>query len=165
MTDGRIAAEKFRSTEMKYKRYKISGKDIYIAGDETEICYIGYTEPEGEEVETPLIKEAFSQIEEYMQGKRKEFVLPLRHFGESRPGRVWKEIAKIPYGKTVTYKELCKKTGYGRAYRYIGKICGENPLAIVVPCHRVVGQRGLCGYAGGVGLKRELLELEKRNSF
>lgn len=111
MTDGRIAAEKFRSTEMKYKRYKISGKDIYIAGDETEICYIGYTEPEGEEVETPLIKEAFSQIEEYLQGKRKEFVLPLRDFGESRSGRVWKEIAKIPYGKTRNIQRALQENG------------------------------------------------------
>lgn len=77
--------------------------------------------------------------------------------------RVWKAIQKIPYGKTLTYKELAKKVGSPNAYRAVGSACGKNPLPIIIPCHRVVASNGIGGFTGGLKLKKKLLKLEQND--
>ena len=101
------------------------------------------------------------QLSEYLHGERKAFDLPLAPHGTPFQVRVWKEIARIPFGRTITYAELASRSGSADAVRAAGAATGRNPLSIVVPCHRVVGSGGsLTGYAGGLERKRRLLEIE-----
>jgi methylated-DNA-[protein]-cysteine S-methyltransferase len=109
----------------------------------------------------PILRQAKEQLEEYFAGKRTEFSLPLRFAGTDFQERVWRQIALIPYGKTLSYADLARKAGKPRAIRAAGTNTGRNPLSIVIPCHRVVGKNGgVGGYAGGLERKRHLLELE-----
>ena len=107
------------------------------------------------------LRECARQIAEYLDGKRRHFELPLAPEGSDFQRRVWLEIARIPYGQTRTYAELARRAGAPRAARAAGAATGRNPLSIIVPCHRVVGTDGsLTGYAGGIGRKTRLLEIE-----
>jgi methylated-DNA-[protein]-cysteine S-methyltransferase len=109
----------------------------------------------------PVLKKAAAQLKDYFAGKRVEFDLPLRLTGTGFQEKVWKEIARIPFGKTLTYSELAKRVGSPSAIRAAGASTGRNPVGIIVPCHRVVGKDGsLTGYAGGLDRKRHLLKLE-----
>jgi methylated-DNA-[protein]-cysteine S-methyltransferase len=111
--------------------------------------------------EHPVLQLAAKQLEEYFSRKRKVFSLPLRLAGTGFQQRVWREIALVPYGKTITYTELAKRIGASHAIRAVGTTTSRNPVSIIVPCHRVVGKNGsLCGFAGGLERKRYLLELE-----
>lgn len=110
----------------------------------------------------PILQQAKEQLQEYFERKRKNFSLPLHFAGTDFQKRVWREIAKIPYGQTITYSELAKKAGAARAIRAAGTSTGRNALSIVIPCHRVVARNGgKGGYAGGLDRKHRLLELEK----
>ena len=101
------------------------------------------------------------QVGDYLDGKRKDFDLPLAPRGSEFQRRVWIEIARIPYGQTLTYAELARRAGAPGAARAAGAATGRNPLSIIVPCHRVVGTDGsLTGYAGGIERKTKLLEIE-----
>ena len=101
------------------------------------------------------------QVDEYLAGKRKAFDLPLAPTGTAFQQRVWQEIARIPFGETITYTELARRAGAPGSARAAGAATGRNPLSIVVPCHRVVGSAGaLTGYAGGIERKARLLALE-----
>jgi len=105
--------------------------------------------------------EAERQLAEYFAGERRTFDLELDPRGTPFQRRVWDEVAAIPYGRTTTYGELARRLGLPRAHRAVGAANGDNPLPIVVPCHRVVGSNGhLTGYAGGTGMKAFLLGLE-----
>ena len=118
---------------------------------------------DGTKRETPLLAEVGRQLTEYFAGTRREFDLPLIQCGTEFQRRVWAELKKIPYGKTISYGELAKKIGSPKAARAVGGANNKNPIAIVVPCHRVIGSGGaLVGYAAGVDKKRFLLELERR---
>lgn len=109
---------------------------------------------------TPL-RATVTQVAEYFAGARREFDLPLAPAGTDFQKRVWREIARIPFGKTLSYAELARRAGAPDSARAAGAATGRNPLAIVVPCHRVVGSDGsLTGYAGGIDRKVRLLELE-----
>jgi methylated-DNA-[protein]-cysteine S-methyltransferase len=109
----------------------------------------------------PILRQAKEQLREYFAGERIEFSLPLRFAGTDFQERVWRQIALIPYGKTLSYADLARKAGKPRAIRAAGTNTGRNPLSIVIPCHRVVGKNGgVGGYAGGLERKRHLLELE-----
>jgi len=115
-----------------------------------------------EKKETPLIKKAARQFGEYFKGKRKSFNLPLTMQGTGFQMKVWKTLKKIPYGKTISYGELAVMIGNPKACRAVGMANNRNPIAIIVPCHRVIGRNGsLTGYGGGLELKQLLLELEK----
>lgn len=110
---------------------------------------------------SPLLLECARQVREYFEGERGTFELPLAPRGTDFQRRVWREIAKIGYGETITYAELAKRCGAAGSARAAGAATGRNPLAIVVPCHRVLGSGGsLTGYAGGVDRKARLLALE-----
>jgi methylated-DNA-[protein]-cysteine S-methyltransferase len=108
-----------------------------------------------------LIKDAVKQLEEYFAGKRKTFDLPLAPKGTDFQMRVWEQLRKIPYGVTKSYGEIARKIGQPTASRAVGAANGQNPLGIVVPCHRVIGSTGkLTGFAGGMKNKEYLLNLE-----
>ncbi len=102
------------------------------------------------------------QLTEYFAGTRREFDLPLAAAGTPFQRRVWDALCEIPYGETVSYGEIARRLGLPPgASRAVGAANGANPIAIVVPCHRVIGANGtLTGYAGGLAMKRKLLELE-----
>ena len=101
------------------------------------------------------------QLADYFEGRRRTFDLPWSPAGTLFQKRVWKELETIPFGITVTYSELARRIGRPTATRAVGAAVGRNPLTILVPCHRVVGQNGsLTGFAGGLDRKRSLLELE-----
>ena len=105
---------------------------------------------------------AIAQLTEYFAGERQDFDLPLNPHGSQQAQQVWRLLAEIPYGQTTTYGELARSVGGGVSPRDIGGFVGDNPLSILIPCHRVVGADGkLTGYAGGLDRKRYLLELEK----
>ena len=111
--------------------------------------------------ETPLIKKAAAQLGEYFEGKRKNFDLPLSLHGTDFQLKVWKALQKIPYGKMTSYGEIARVIGNAAACRAVGMANNRNPIAIVVPCHRVIGKDGsLTGYGGGLDLKEKLLKLE-----
>jgi methylated-DNA-[protein]-cysteine S-methyltransferase len=109
----------------------------------------------------PLLERCAGQLDEYFAGRRGRFDLPLSPRGTAYQRIIWREIAKIPFGKTLSYQELATRAGNGAAARAAGAATGRNPFAIVIPCHRVVGTKGaLIGYAGGVDRKVRLLGLE-----
>ncbi len=111
----------------------------------------------------PVIKQAEKQLAEYFSGKRKDFELPLDVQGSVFQQKAWKQLQKIPYGKTISYGEQAKWMGDAKKARAAGMANGRNPLSIVVPCHRVVGSNGsLTGFGGGLKTKQFLIELEKK---
>lgn len=111
----------------------------------------------------PVLQQAGGQLQEYLAGTRANFSLPLDCAGTDFQKEVWRQIARIPFGQTVTYTELAKRAGAPHAIRAAGTATGRNPLSIIIPCHRVVGKNGsLGGYAGGLPRKRLLLETERR---
>jgi O-6-methylguanine DNA methyltransferase len=107
-------------------------------------------------------REAIRELEEYLAGKRTVFELPLDLRGTSFQLEVWSALREIPYGETCSYADLARTLGRPLALRAVGSANGANPLAIVVPCHRVIASDGrLGGYAGGLGLKARLLAMEQ----
>jgi AraC family transcriptional regulator of adaptative response/methylated-DNA-[protein]-cysteine methyltransferase len=110
---------------------------------------------------SPLLDRAEEQLGEYLAGRRHSFDLPLDHPGSGFQERVWSELARIPYGETITYRELGERVGAAPAWRAVGRANGSNRLAVIIPCHRVIATGGgLGGYGGGLPAKRFLLELE-----
>ena len=106
-------------------------------------------------------REAREQLREYFDGKRTQFNLPLDVSGTPFQMAVWHELQKVPYGSTCSYIDIARLLGKPGAARAVGMANHENPLAIVIPCHRVVGSNGsLTGYAGGLHLKQQLLGIE-----
>jgi methylated-DNA-[protein]-cysteine S-methyltransferase len=110
------------------------------------------------------LHEARAQLTAYFAGKLKTFDLPLAPQGSEFQQQVWLELLRIPYGTTTSYGDIARRVGGATASRAVGAANGQNPLAIVVPCHRVIGADGsLTGYGGGLPVKRYLLDLEQRN--
>ena len=117
--------------------------------------------PDWKQGTNPLLRKARQQLREYFAGKRQGFELPFQLEGAPFSAAVWKGLADIPYGETVSYQELARRIGRPRASRAVGGACGRNPLPIVLPCHRVVGSGGsLTGFGGGLKAKEQLLALE-----
>lgn len=106
------------------------------------------------------------QLKEYFAGRREEFTLPLDIRGTEFQKSCWRELLKIPYGQTRSYRAVADAIGKPKAVRAVGAANGQNPIAIVVPCHRVIASDGtLCGYGGGLRIKEELLRLEGARLF
>lgn len=139
---------------------------ILIEGDESGVSLIeiGTSEsattgaqPEGS---TPVARAA-RQLQAYFAGERCDFSVPLSPKGTEFQRRVWHELERIPYGRTISYGELAKRVGNPNASRAVGAANGANPLPIVVPCHRVIGANGtLTGFGAGIDVKAKLLEIE-----
>ena len=155
---------------IRYARFDSPlGPVVAVAGEDglIHVDFVGakYEKPVGrdwsEDPTHPPLRACGVQLAEYFAGRRKAFDLPLAPEGTAFQQRVWKEIAGVPYGQTITYGELAKRAGAPGQARAAGAATGRNPLGIVVPCHRIMGADGsLTGYAGGVERKRGLLELE-----
>lgn len=113
--------------------------------------------------ETKILSTAVRQLEQYLDGKRKAFDLPLDVQGTAFQKLVWNELSRIPFGKTYSYKEIAAKIKNAKAFRAVGTANGKNPLCIIVPCHRVIAADGsLGGYSGGLATKTKLLGLEQK---
>lgn len=145
---------------------KMDSHDITIAesnGAIIEIAFGSKDIPEGENKKTRLLVYACRQLEEYFAGERREFDLPLSTKGTLFQKKVWEALCTIPYGETRSYRDIALQTGNEKACRAVGMANHNNPIAIVIPCHRVVGANGkLTGYAGGLDKKQFLLELERK---
>lgn len=133
----------------------------------THIFFAGVDAPKNAERflnnETPLIREGAKQLFGYLKGDRKIFDLPLETEGTPFQIAAWKALLTIPYGETRSYKQMAEQTGNVKAVRAIGMANNRNPIAIVIPCHRVIGANGkLVGYGGGLHIKEWLLSLEKQ---
>jgi methylated-DNA-[protein]-cysteine S-methyltransferase len=135
------------------------GRLTVFATDDAIVSIAWAADPQGEP--TGVLVEARRQLEAYFERRLTEFDLPLRPAGSPFQRRVWAAMQQIPHGQTRSYGELAMEVG--SAPRAIGGACGQNPIPIVIPCHRVLGRNGLGGYSGGAGLatKRRLLELER----
>ena len=138
---------------------RISGTDHYIS----EIHFIDGS-PAGAPIRlNPLLQRCVEQLMEYFQGLRRSFDLPVYQSGTEFQQKVWAELIGIPFGRTITYMDLSKRLGDPLAVRAVGAANGKNNIAIVLPCHRVIGAKNeLVGYGGGLHRKRWLLEHENR---
>jgi|GEM_PF-1698533 methylated-DNA-[protein]-cysteine S-methyltransferase len=132
-----------------------------VEADTKSVLRVYHTQgPKVETNSSQLTERCTQQLREYFAGTRKTFDLPLDlSAGTAFQNRVWKQLLRIPYGETRTYKQVASEMGV-QAYRAVGSACGANPLQIVVPCHRVVSTSGLGGYANGLEAKRLLLKIE-----
>jgi methylated-DNA-[protein]-cysteine S-methyltransferase len=143
---------------------------LRLVGDERGLNTVWFLR--GRKRETPqedwkedpaFFMEVIRQLQEYFAGTLHEFEIPLFMDGTDFQKCVWKNLQKIPYGETITYGELAKRIGDSKAVRAVGAANGQNPLPIIVPCHRVIGSDGsLTGFGGGLENKRRLLDLESR---
>lgn len=114
---------------------------------------------------TQVIEQTIIQLEEYFNGKRQEFDIPLHLIGTEFQKKVWTQLIQIPYGETSSYLQLSEKLGDKKAIRAVANANGANAISILVPCHRIIGSNGnLVGYAGGLQAKKKLLELERKNT-
>jgi methylated-DNA-[protein]-cysteine S-methyltransferase len=166
----RAAALAAGLVDVRYDVVESPVGDLFVAATDRGVCRISYR-PEGMEdtvartfgtrvLRVPL-DEVRRELDEYFEGRRREFDLPLDLRVASFNEAVLNELARVPYGRTETYGGLAAKVGRPRAARAVGTIMNRNPIPIVLPCHRVVGANGsLTGYAGGLEVKRTLLELE-----
>lgn len=113
--------------------------------------------------ENAILRKARKQLEEYFTGTRARFSLLMRPCGTPFQKKVWKALSEIPYGRTVSYKDIAERIGNPKASRAVGMANNRNPIGIIVPCHRVVGANGsLVGYAGGLNRKQWLLRHEQK---
>jgi methylated-DNA-[protein]-cysteine S-methyltransferase len=144
---------------------------LLIAGDDDAVRRIefqkdgkaGQPEASWEESAQGAVGEAMRQLREYFAGRRSEFELPLAPEGTEFQRTVWNRLREIPYGETISYGELAKRVGNPKASRAVGAANGQNPIPIVIPCHRVIGSNGkLTGFGGGLPVKEALLALEAK---
>lgn len=139
---------------------KISEKNGKIIG----LGFSDYKKEKEIEKETDNIRKTYIQLKEYLSGKRKNFDIEIEMIGTDFQKKVWKELLNIPYGQTRSYKDIAIAIGNEKSCRAVGNANNKNPIAIIVPCHRVVGSNGsMTGYAGGIDIKEKLLKIEKCN--
>ena len=148
-----------------YNIYKTKIGSILIKEENEKIVQIKIIKEEKETLakkqETALIKEAYLQIQEYLEQKRRKFTLPLLLKGTNFQMKVWQALRTIPYGETRSYEEIAKQIGNSKAARAVGMANHNNPILIVVPCHRVIGKNNkLVGFGAGLEVKQALLEIE-----
>lgn len=137
--------------------------ELTLIADETHLRELRFGRLPWESRENSILIEAKKELEEYFDGKRKYFDIPLAPHGTEFQEKAWKALTMIPYGETRSYGEEAQLAGSPKAVRAIGWANNKNPIAIIIPCHRVIGSDGsLTGYAGGVDKKKYLLDMEKR---
>lgn len=137
---------------------------LYIQTENSNILKLSFSQVFSIITNQELTNDISIQLNEYFEGKRKEFDLPIKPEGTAFQKKVWRQIANIPYGKTRTYKQIAAAIGNEKAVRAVGSACKNNPIPLIIPCHRVVGaKRKLTGYNGGIERKIFLLNLEYSN--
>ncbi len=143
---------------------------LLLAGDEKHLREIVFVngrrplkpDPEWREGSRPF-KETIRQLRAYFAGELEDFELPLAPAGTVFQRNVWQKLCDIPFAETISYGELAKRIGNPKASRAVGLANGQNPIPIIIPCHRVIGSNGkLTGYGGGLPIKEKLLALEQR---
>ena len=155
---------------IRYARFESPLGPVLAIADEVGITHIDFIGAKYERriepgwIEDPrasALADCVRQLTEYFAGSRTEFDLPLAPRGSDFQQRVWREIARVPYGETISYGELARRAGAPGQARAAGAATGRNPVGVLIPCHRIVGANGsLTGYAAGLERKRGLLELE-----
>ncbi|AVH14953.1 MULTISPECIES: methylated-DNA--[protein]-cysteine S-methyltransferase [Acinetobacter] len=116
-----------------------------------------------EQLDHPILLDAQQQLNEYFQGQRQTFELPLDFEGTEFQKKVWQALLNIPFGETRSYRQIAEQVGSPKAVRAVGAANGQNPISIIAPCHRVIGSGGkLVGFAGGLDNKEILLKLEQQ---
>ncbi len=154
---------------MDNKRFvKVNSKIglIFIGGTQYSITHIMWEEPKYSEITShdlgyDILDLCKREILEYLDGRLKKFSVPIDPTGTSFQESVWQELLKIPYGTTISYKDLANRISNPRAMQAVGSANGKNPISIIIPCHRVIAVNGnLSGYAGGVDKKERLLRME-----
>ena len=136
---------------------------IEIKGDDSGLHSVIFLDDEYSQslAVADCLQKAYSQLEEYFDGKRQDFQLKLTPQGTVFQQKVWKELENIPYGKTTSYMDMAKKLGDPKVIRAAASANGKNPISIIIPCHRVIGSnQSLTGYAGGLWRKKWLLAHE-----
>ncbi len=124
---------------------------------------INKTIKDAQKVETNLINQTYKEIQEYLNGKRIKFDIPILIRGTEFQKKVWKKLISVPYGEVVSYKFIATQLGNPNSSRAVGNACNKNPLLIIVPCHRILGSdKSLKGFAAGIGIKEKLLKLEAK---
>ncbi len=136
--------------------------DLIIESENEKIITLGFLkDSRQEETPSPVIEQCKAELEEYFSGHRKFFSFEMDLRGTDFQVKVWSELLNIPFGKTISYEELAIRVGNIKSIRAVGLANGQNPIAIVVPCHRVIGKSGeLVGYGGGLDKKIWLLQHE-----
>jgi methylated-DNA-[protein]-cysteine S-methyltransferase len=140
--------------------------DLTVASTEKGVASIqfGANVPAGVACDDSANNDTVQQLSEYFEGKRTSFDIPLDVDGTPFQKAVWSELLRIPYGETRSYGDIAKAIGRPGAARAVGMANHDNPIAVVIPCHRVVGKNGsLTGYAGGLHLKAQLLSIEQQH--
>lgn len=140
--------------------------DMAAIADESAIYSLDFceSEMEYETSDNPLLLRLQTELNEYFEGKRREFDLPLSLIGTPFQASVWETLRRIPYGQTISYKEEARMLGRPSAVRATASANGKNPLSILIPCHRVVASNGgIGGYSGGIWRKEFLLGLEAKH--
>ncbi len=138
--------------------------NLTIVTNETHVTAVQFTKVDIDRADSqpsPLSEQAIQQIREYFAGERQQFDLPIKQAGTDFQQQVWQALTRIPYGQTLSYRQVAENVGRPKAYRAVGLANNRNKIAIIMPCHRVIGSNGqLVGYAGGLDIKQRLLALE-----
>lgn len=160
---------------MKSVRYTFMDSPIgrlLLAGDGRQLSHLGFPSGKGAIAPGPewgfedaIFSNVKGQLQAYFDGTRREFDLPLDLRGTGFQLAVWRELMRIPFGATISYGELARRIGNSAASRAVGAANGNNPIPIIIPCHRVVGTNGsLTGFGGGIETKKWLLALERASA-
>jgi methylated-DNA-[protein]-cysteine S-methyltransferase len=167
--------------QINIQRHKTEIGEIVLGSFRGKLCLLGFRGREMKGTVDDKIKKALNaefvehddkvlqktrrQLDEYLEGRRREFDIPLLMVGTDFQKSVWNVLMKVPYGDTSTYLKVAKDVGNERAVRAVGNANAANPISIIIPCHRIIGSGGeLVGYGGGLSVKRRLLELERKNT-
>jgi methylated-DNA-[protein]-cysteine S-methyltransferase len=139
--------------------YKSPVGDLVIESQDDKITTVNFLKTnKGDTTLTPVIEQCITELDEYFFEGRKFFTVDLKFNGSEFQNRVWQELINIPYGRTISYLELAIRLGDPNTIRAVGLANGQNPIAIIVPCHRVIGKNGdMVGYGGGLDKKEWLL--------
>ena len=135
--------------------------NLIIKEESGSIVAIGFTDQAEMDNSSTLLIEAKKELKQYFTGQRQDFTIPINPIGTEFQKNVWDELRSIGYGQTISYQELANRLGDPKSIRAAGTANGKNPIAIIIPCHRVIGSDGsMTGYAGGIDKKRSLLKIE-----
>lgn len=139
-------------------KLEVCEQDGYI----TSVRFV-LQEEDAQESNSTLLDNAIKQLQEYFEGNRTEFQLPLKQQGTPFQQKAWEYLQTIPYGQTVSYKEEATAIANPKAYRAVGSANGKNKIVIIIPCHRVINEnKAMGGYAYGLEIKKKLLDLETK---
>lgn len=177
-----IEKEMHNKNIIKTRRYESPCGTLLLGSFEDKLCLCDWQvekhrghvdrrlkrmlQAEFEDGTSGVIEKTVTQLDEFFAGKRKVFDIPLLFVGTDFQKKVWNELLKIPYGKTISYCEMAQRIDMPKAVRAVANANGANAISILAPCHRVIGSDGtLTGYGGGLAAKKMLLELEEQSSY